>query len=122
MQSTIWLACHVGLLVGLIRVPLIWNVSSITIISSLIVVRVLITSMILHRYFAHASYQCRSAIIHIIITIIACIAGHGSPLTWANQHRVNHQYHHRHKGIPARDRWLASFLTANHTYHHYHDV
>ena len=49
-------------------------------------------SMTLHRYYSHKSFQFKYDLVRKIFTLIAILAGRGSPLGWVYIHRI----HHRH--------------------------
>lgn len=49
-------------------------------------------SMTLHRYYAHRSFEFKHKFIKDICTIIAILAGRGSPLGWVYIHREHHAY------------------------------
>ena len=48
--------------------------------------------LMLHRYYAHRSFEFNSKIIKQLLTGLAVLAGRGSPLGWAYIHRQHHAY------------------------------
>lgn len=49
-------------------------------------------SMVMHRYWSHRSFEFRWPWLGKVLTIVAALAGRGSPLAWVHIHRT----HHRH--------------------------
>lgn len=62
----------------------------------------------LHRYFSHKNFQV-SPTIHKVLVLASILAGQGSPVMWAAQHR----HHHKHTDTeldthsPREGKWLA---------------
>jgi fatty-acid desaturase len=48
--------------------------------------------MMLHRYYAHKSFQFKSDIVRKIFTIVTILSGRGSPIGWSYIHRQHHVY------------------------------
>lgn len=49
-------------------------------------------SIMLHRYWAHRSFQFKSSAIKTIFSLFALLSCRGSPLAWAHIHRDHHRY------------------------------
>lgn len=49
-------------------------------------------SLMLHRYWAHRSFEFKSATLKWIFTFITLISSRGSPLAWAHIHRDHHAH------------------------------
>lgn len=49
-------------------------------------------SLTLHRYYSHKNFKFKNELLRKIFTVIAILAGRGSPLGWVYIHRL----HHRH--------------------------
>lgn len=49
-------------------------------------------SLMMHRYWTHRSFKFKSKIIERIFTVIAILAGRGSPIGWVYVHRLHHMY------------------------------
>lgn len=49
-------------------------------------------SLTLHRFYSHKSFEFKHAIVRWMCTIIAILAGRGSPLGWVYVHRLHHAY------------------------------
>jgi len=48
--------------------------------------------MTLHRYYSHKSFEFKNTFLKWTFTIIATLAGRGSPLGWVYLHRKHHAY------------------------------
>ena len=48
-------------------------------------------SVCLHRYAAHAAFQCGTAMKYAM-ALIGCLANQGGPIWWGSQHRCHHKY------------------------------
>ncbi len=65
-----------------------------------------------HRYLAHKSMKLKAPA-EFVVTMCGCLAGEGSPLTWAATHRLHHQKsdHEGDPHSPIKDtRWWAHLL------------
>lgn len=49
-------------------------------------------SLTLHRYYSHRSFEFKNELLRKIFTLIAVLAGRGSPLGWVYIHRLHHKY------------------------------
>jgi len=49
-------------------------------------------SMTLHRYYSHKSFEFRYTWLKWLFTIVAVLAGRGSPVGWAYIHRLHHKF------------------------------
>lgn len=49
-------------------------------------------SMMLHRYWAHRSFEFKNPLLRKVFIFIAMISARGSPLAWAHIHRTHHKY------------------------------
>lgn len=49
-------------------------------------------SMTLHRYYSHKSFEFRYPWLKWIFTIVAVLAGRGSPVGWTYIHRLHHKF------------------------------
>jgi stearoyl-CoA desaturase (delta-9 desaturase) len=76
----------------------IFNLSMFTLpnilitISSFYILNILGIWMTLHRYYSHKSFEFRYPFIKYVFTLIAVLAGRGSPLGWVYLHRQHHAY------------------------------
>ncbi len=61
-------------------------------ICSFYILNILGIWMTLHRFYSHRSFKFKNSILYWIFTIIAIIAGRGSPLGWVYLHRHHHKY------------------------------
>lgn len=61
-------------------------------VASFFVLNILGTYMTLHRYYSHKSFEFRYLFLKNIFTLIAVLAGRGSPLGWVYVHRQHHSY------------------------------
>lgn len=48
-------------------------------------------SVCLHRYAAHAAFQC-GPIMKYVMAVMGCLANQGGPIWWGSQHRCHHKY------------------------------
>lgn len=68
------------------------SVNIIVLIVSFYTLNVLGNWMMLHRYYAHKSFQFKSDIVRKIFTVITILSGRGSPIGWSYIHRQHHAY------------------------------
>jgi len=61
-------------------------------ITSFYVLNILGIWMTLHRYYSHKSFEFRYPFLKHFFTLIAVLAGRGSPLGWVYLHRQHHAY------------------------------
>jgi stearoyl-CoA desaturase (delta-9 desaturase) len=86
------------LLVTVIAVLGLLNTSMFTLsnillsIGSFYILNILGIWMTLHRYYSHKSFNFRYLFLKYIFTLIAILAGRGSPLGWVYLHRQHHAY------------------------------
>lgn len=59
---------------------------------SFYVLNILGNWMMLHRYFAHKSFEFKNTFIKNIFTVLSVLAGRGSPLGWTYLHRKHHMH------------------------------
>lgn len=59
---------------------------------SFYVLNILGNWMMLHRYFAHKSFEFKNSYIKGLFTVLTILAGRGSPLGWTYLHRKHHMY------------------------------
>ena len=75
-----------------------WNTSMfslsniIIMIVSFYVLNILGIWMTLHRYYSHKSFEFKNDFLKWAFTILASLAGRGSPLGWVYLHRKHHAY------------------------------
>lgn len=68
-----------------------WTNVVLTLISFYIL-NILGNWMMLHRYFAHRSFEFDNTFVKSLFTILSILAGRGSPLGWTYLHRKHHMY------------------------------
>jgi fatty-acid desaturase len=49
-------------------------------------------ALTLHRYYSHKSFEFKNSVFKYIFTVIAVLAGRGSPLGWVYVHREHHAF------------------------------
>jgi stearoyl-CoA desaturase (Delta-9 desaturase) len=64
----------------------------LTTIISFYILNILGNWMMLHRYYSHKSFEFKNDLIKWSFTLLAVLAGRGSPLGWAYLHRKHHAY------------------------------
>jgi stearoyl-CoA desaturase (delta-9 desaturase) len=75
-----------------------WNISMFTwsniiiMIVSFYILNILGIWMTLHRYYSHKSFEFKNTLLKWTFTILASLAGRGSPLGWVYLHRKHHAY------------------------------
>ena len=86
------------LLVTIITIVGLFNITMFTLgnvlitIVSFYILNILGIWMMLHRYYSHKSFEFRYPFLKYAFTIIAVLAGRGSPLGWVYLHRQHHAY------------------------------
>ena len=68
-----------------------WVLLLCSFVYSNIIVSLICSQIILHRYFSHRSFEV-SNILRYALTILSILPGQGSPIAWAAAHR----HHHKH--------------------------
>lgn len=68
-----------------------WTLMVLSFVYSNLIVSLLCSQIILHRYFSHKSFTVNKTI-HFLFTALSIIPGQGSPIAWAATHR----HHHKH--------------------------
>lgn len=77
---------------GLLNISMFTAVNILITISSFYVLNILGIWMTLHRYYSHKSFEFRYPFLKHFFTVIAVLAGRGSPLGWVYLHRQHHAY------------------------------
>ena len=49
-------------------------------------------SMVLHRYYAHRSYEFKNIFLKRVFTLVAILAARGTPASWSMVHRMHHKH------------------------------
>lgn len=77
---------------GLLNISMFTAANILITISSFYVLNILGIWMTLHRYYSHKSFEFRYPFLKHFFTVIAVLAGRGSPLGWVYLHRQHHAY------------------------------
>jgi stearoyl-CoA desaturase (delta-9 desaturase) len=77
---------------GLFNIAMYTWSNSIIMIVSFYVLNILGIWMTLHRYYSHKSFEFKNSFLKWFFTLLAVIAGRGSPLGWVYLHRKHHAY------------------------------
>mgnify|MGYP003652035380 CR=1 FL=1 len=77
---------------GLFNISMFTWSNIIIMIVSFYVLNLLGIWMTLHRYYSHKSFEFKNAFLKWFFTLLAVIAGRGSPLGWVYLHRKHHAY------------------------------
>jgi fatty-acid desaturase len=86
------LGITISVFVGFLNVDM-FTIPNLTItLFSFYILNILGIYMTLHRYYSHKSFEFRYVFLKYIFTIIAILAGRGSPLGWVYVHRQHHAY------------------------------
>lgn len=67
-------------------------VNLVTAVFSFYCLNILGNWMMLHRYYAHKSFEFKHDIIRQLFTVITILTGRGSPIGWSYIHRQHHAY------------------------------
>ena len=77
---------------GLYNTSMFTWTNVIIMLISFYVLNILGIWMTLHRYYSHKSFEFKNVFLKWIFTLLAVIAGRGSPLGWVYLHRKHHAY------------------------------
>lgn len=81
-----------GALLGLLDLSMFTAGHLVITIISFYILNILGNWMMLHRYYAHKSFEFKNKLVMWFFTLLALLAGRGSPLGWAYLHRKHHIY------------------------------
>jgi stearoyl-CoA desaturase (delta-9 desaturase) len=82
----------VSALLGLLNLEMFTVNNIVLSVISFYVLNILGIWMTLHRYYSHNSFQFKNSNLKWFFTLIALLAGRGSPLGWVYLHRKHHAY------------------------------
>ena len=68
------------------------TVNVLILLSSFYILNLIGNWMMLHRFYAHKSFEFKHDIIRQLFTVITILTGRGSPLGWGYIHRQHHAY------------------------------
>jgi stearoyl-CoA desaturase (delta-9 desaturase) len=86
------IAIAVVAVLGLVNLEMFTVSNLIISVISFYILNILGTYMMLHRYYSHKSFEFRYPFLKHVFTLIAVLAGRGSPLGWVYVHRQHHAY------------------------------
>lgn len=79
-------------IVGILNTSMFTLSNIVITIVSFYILNILGIWMTLHRYYSHKSFEFRYSFLKNACTLIAVLAGRGSPLGWVYLHRQHHAY------------------------------
>jgi stearoyl-CoA desaturase (delta-9 desaturase) len=82
----------ISAITGMLVLPMFTLTNILITILSFYILNILGIWMTLHRYYSHKSFEFCYPFIKYIFTVIAVLAGRGSPLGWVYLHRQHHAY------------------------------
>jgi stearoyl-CoA desaturase (delta-9 desaturase) len=84
------LSITISTVLGLINLEMFTLYNIFITVASFYILNILGNWMTLHRYYSHKSFEFKNSLLQWIFTLLAILAGRGSPLGWTYLHRKHH--------------------------------